>query len=468
LDFADEEENFLPGQYIFQGKKLYADIFVQHQPLAYIGSGIIQKIVHPQTISALVKTHRYGIILWSLIWSIILILRFGAPLFMTVFIYELTKITLLGNLFLAESLTVYPLIYLASFVLLVKKTKWVEWIFIGLLLAFLFYTLLPLWPFLGFVYFYLIVRSKKSFRTLFIFIIDFLFLTIIVFRFSSLKEYFINTIYITLKYYLPLTKNFSGTFSPLKSFIAPLLALTDMKSTYLLWVIKSLCLTFLINLFILFKKGKKSEAFFLFFSLGLASARYVQASTELYGAFHMNPWFSLLLVYTSLTSFQVIKLIKKNRLKITLIFLIFLIIFFSLVCAKYTLFDKRDPQSDLHVHYSPHYNYGNILRELKKPKDTLFVIPANMLLYWYSGIPPVSKYIFFYEWMEKTPLTEDVKKIFTQNPPTFLYCVNCQKSVVYLYLKNYSQLKQNGKTIPLFVIKNRFKNFNEASFPLNQ
>jgi hypothetical protein len=73
LDFADEEENFLPGQYIFQGKKLYTDIFVQHQPLAYIGSGVIQKIVHPQTISALVKTHRYGIILWSLIWSIILI-----------------------------------------------------------------------------------------------------------------------------------------------------------------------------------------------------------------------------------------------------------------------------------------------------------------------------------------------------------------------------------------------------------
>ena len=151
LDFADEEENFLPGKYIFNGKKLYSDIFVQHQPTAYIISGFIQKIVNPKTISALVKVHRFSIILWSALWGIALTLRFGLPLFIAVLILELAKISLLGNLFLAESLVVYPLIYIGAYTILIKKDKFIELFFVGLLIAFVFYSLSPLWPLIIFI-----------------------------------------------------------------------------------------------------------------------------------------------------------------------------------------------------------------------------------------------------------------------------------------------------------------------------
>ena len=69
----------------------------------------------------------------------------------------------------------------------------------------------------------------------------------------------------------------------------------------------------------------------------------------------------------------------------------------------------------------------------------------------------ISKYIFFYEWMEQTDLTQEIKQLFKINPPDFLYCVNCQKSVVYLYIDQYRQLKKNGQPIPLFVRKDRLK-----------
>ncbi len=457
LDFADEEENFLPGKYILSGKKLYSDIFVQHQPTAYVISGFIQKIVNPKTISALVKVHRFSIILWSSLWGIALTLRFGLPLFITVLILELAKISLLGNLFLAESLVIYPLIYLGSYILLVKNPKLVELFFIGFLIAFVFYSLSPLWPLMIFISLYLLLRSRKRLKEALILTANFLLITVIVFRFSSVKEYFINTIYITLKYYLPLTRDSSGTFSPLKGLLAPLLALFDTKNTHLIWVIKALSITLFFNLFLLLKKKRIGEVVLIIVSLGLASIRYVKPSSELYGAFHMLPWFSLLIVYTTISSFQVIKLIKNIKLKILVALLIIIGLSVTIVQSKRTLFDRRNPETDLHVHYSPHYVYGDILKIMKKPDDTLFVVPVNSLVYWHSGILPLSKYIFFYEWMEQTDLTQEIKQLFKINPPDFLYCVNCQKSVVYLYINQYHQLKKNEQVIPLFVRKDRLK-----------
>lgn len=59
--------------------------------------------------------------------------------------------------------------------------------------------------------------------------------------------------------------------------------------------------------------------------------------------------------------------------------------------------------------------------------------------------------------MEQTDLTQEIKQLFKINPPDFLYCVNCQKSVVYLYINQYHQLKKNEQVIPLFVRKDRLK-----------
>lgn len=460
LDFADEEENFLPGKYLLTGKKLYSDMFLQHQPAAYIASAFIQKIVHPQTISALVKTHRISMILWSALWTILLTLRFGLPLLITVFIIELSKISLLGNLFLAESLVVYPLVYIGAYMFFIKKDLLIEYFFVSLLTVFIFYSLLPLWPLIIFISLFFIFRLRNLKRLL-VFSGIFFLAAIIIFQFASIKDYFYNTIYITLKYYLPLTKHFSGTFSPLHGFIAPILALFDTKNTHLLWVIKSISLVLLLNLLLLIKYKKIKECLLIIFILGLASIRYVKADTELYGAFHMLPWFSLLTLYVSITSFQIYKQSQSKLVKLFNIFSILFILLVAFFQSKYTLFDIRDQKTDLHVHYSPHYNYSDALKIIKKPNDTLFVVPVNMLVYWNSDIKPVSKYIYFYEWMEKTPLTEDVKRIFTKNPPDFLYCVDCKKSVVFSFIDHYHQLKKSGDQSFLYIKKDLFKQISQ-------
>jgi len=456
LDFADEEENFLLGKFILNGKKLYADIFTQHQPINFLISAFIQKIINPQTISALVKTHRLAIILWSVIWAIILTLRFSFPLLITVLIIELTKITLLGNLFLAESLVIYPLVYIVAYTFFVKKDQLTEFIFVSLLIIFVFYNLLPLWPLMIFLSLYLILRNNKRLAKGLIILGIFILTTLIIFYFSDIKNYFYNTIYITIKYYLPLSKKFAfkkdvgGNLSFLKAFLAPAMALFEIKKSQLLWVIKSLSLTLIINLALLWKH-KKKLATLIIFILGLSSLRYVPPSAELYGGFHMLPWFSLLVLFVLITS---LKLIKQNTIflvKAINIFLIILVLSTAFIHSKYCLFDIRNPKTDLHVHYSPQYQYSQALKIMKNAKDTLFVIPANMLIFWDTDILPASKYTYFYPWMEKTTMSEDIKQIFTKNPPTFLYCQDCQKTILYKYINNYQPLKKSGNLSFLYV-----------------
>lgn len=457
LDFADEEENFLLGKFILNGKKLYADIFTQHQPINFLISAFVQKIINPQTISAVVKIHRLAIILWSTIWAIILTLRFSFPLLITVLIIELTKISLLGNLFLAESLVIYPLVYIVAYTFLVKNDQPIEFIFVSLLIMFIFYNLLPLWPLMIFLCLYLILRNNKRLKKGLIILGIFILTTLTIFYFSNIKNYFYNTVYITIKYYLPLSKEFAfkkdigGNLSFIKAFLAPIIALFEMKTTQFLWVIKSLALLLIINLGLLWKYQIKKLVVLIIFILGLSSLRYVPPSAELYGSFHMLPWFSLLILFVSITSLKLIKQNTNFLVKVINIFLIILTLSTAFIHSKYRLFDIRNPQTDLHVHYSSQYQYSQALKIMKNAKDTLFVIPANMLIFWDTNILPASKYTYFYPWMEKTTMSEDIKQIFTKNPPSFLYCQDCQKTIIYKYINNYQPLKKSGNLSFLYV-----------------
>src|SRR5258708_38435404 len=110
--FVDEEDNLVLGYYLTSGEKLYQDVFSHHQPFAYILSTAIQKKTQPTSVFLLIKRHREFMIFWSLIWGIFLLIRFRTLFIPILLIYELAKIYLFGNLFLADGLVVYPLLYL--------------------------------------------------------------------------------------------------------------------------------------------------------------------------------------------------------------------------------------------------------------------------------------------------------------------------------------------------------------------
>jgi len=126
LNFVDEDDNIVIGNLAGEGKKLYTDVYTQHQPIMFYLSAGIEKVVKPDNILMTVKRHREFMIVWSFLWIFILIYRFGLPLFFASAVIELMKINLLGNLFLAESFVVYPLIYLISY-LVYKNQKKIDW-----------------------------------------------------------------------------------------------------------------------------------------------------------------------------------------------------------------------------------------------------------------------------------------------------------------------------------------------------
>ena len=110
--FVDEDDHLVSGYYMNKGVSLYKGLSSIHQPVVYIVSSLAQKIAKPQTIYHLLKTGREAVFIYALIWSIFLAIRYRWPfIFFSVF-FELTKYFILGNLLLAESLVVYPLIFI--------------------------------------------------------------------------------------------------------------------------------------------------------------------------------------------------------------------------------------------------------------------------------------------------------------------------------------------------------------------
>jgi len=452
LDFGDEDDNFLLGKYLLSGKKLYADMFSQHQPMAYIFSAGLQLITHPQNILLLVKRHREFMIVWSAAWTICLTFRYGSPLLLTVMIFELSKIYLLGGLFLAESLVVYPLIYIASY-LYTKNKIYIslELLFISLLIPFVIFNLLPLWPLLAFLYLYLLFKAKNKVKVGIVLVLGFLSVALMVSRFVSIKDYLYDTIFINYKYYLPQTKDFSGQFSPIKAFIAPLIALFDTKNTPLLWIIKSVLLLLIINLFLLLRNKKYKVVIFTILILGLASIRYVEPDQLMYRVFHMLPWYSLLILITFLLTLKNYKELKDPKYKIGLIGIVLLIFIVTFYQAKVDLFNKTDTATDYYIHFSSHEDYSAAIKILGNSNNSLFVVQSENYLYWSTDVKQYSRHTAFATYMEKVPsIADDLIRRFQTDPPTFLW-LDDNKSMFLKYIDHYKVLKKDNYPTKLYI-----------------
>ena len=200
--FVDEEDNLVLGKYLLQGEKLYEDLFSHHQPLSYVFSAGVQKLTSPNSIFLLIKRHREAVIFWAAAWSIFLVARFGLPMLLTVIIFEPLKIFLLGNLFLSESLVVYPLVYLLSWAFLSHHppTKY-ESVFLGFCFILTWLLLAPLWPATIFLFGMLLWQKKLLISDLLPFFLGSLPLLAVSLLFMTPAAYFNDVFYINFKYY---------------------------------------------------------------------------------------------------------------------------------------------------------------------------------------------------------------------------------------------------------------------------
>ena len=227
IAFGDEDDNFVTGSWLLKGKELYRDVFFQHQPTPSIISAGVQKITKPNTTFLLVKRHREFIFFYSLFWILLLTYRFGLIFALTGITFELTKFTLLGNLFLAESLVAYPVMYVCVFVYSSyqkkKKVEKLEILFLLSLLLLIQLTLLPMLPFVLFSFLMIYIKEKKQRRFFILSSIGLIFIaTIMLIPFLDFRQYFIDTIVNILLEYIPSEAKYSPLFAILSVFFLPI------------------------------------------------------------------------------------------------------------------------------------------------------------------------------------------------------------------------------------------------------
>jgi len=463
IHFVDEEENIILGSYILRGEKLYSDLFSQHQPLGYILSAAVQKVFQPQNIFMLIKRHREVVFLWSFMWSLLLVGRFGIPLLGFTFLFELTKFYLFGNMFLAESLVVYPLIFLSSlFFLSERKMGKFESFFIGVSVGISLLLLLPIWPLVLFLLVILLsFVIKSSPKNILFLIAGCLIVVAFCLPFLSLRDYFYSTFYINLKYSVNDKAN-NPTFNLLNSFITPFLAFSSkLSATPILYITRILSLILIIGLTFLIKKKKYLFSLLIIIILGLGNLRYIKPDVLYYGGFHRAPWYALLILLTSIVAYKIFSWKKSEYFKALVTIIVIYLIFTTGKFLSKDLFRKRDAANDFYINYSRQFDYGEAVKIMKDSNEKLLVIPDEFLIYWQSGAPHASKYIFFYPWMMEVPgLYKEIENLFAVSPPVYFYC-NCEGMKVKPLTKNYLALRKFGSPTQLYVLPQKVEQLSQ-------
>lgn len=439
--FVDEEYNFAIGKYLLKNEVLYKDIITNHQLITHIASSFVQDYSKPNSIFLLVSRHRTAIAAWSLIWSVFFVLFFGVSALFFVFCYELTKSYLFGNLFLAETIVVYPFLFLVGLIIYDKHlSNPLELIFTGICISLCLFLLGPIWPAVAFVALLLLYRQKNHLiKTLTCIFLGILIIILALWKYVSFPKYLYWYLYTNLIFTVPSYHgNEPWVLTILKSFMSPVISFIIFDDTPMLWLIRIFSLLLIINLVIL---RKFRFVLIVITLLGLGNIRFVLPGSGHYSGFHMLPWFGALVFIASALSLQQIKQNIPVMLKITNILLIIFAIVFSLNYAKPVLLEKRDAQKDYLINYSTYTDRGEIIRIMKDPTDTLFVSHDSWLVYWQSDTNHLPKLFGYYSWMSGIPkLHNAVLEEFTKRPPTYFYCDDCKGLDLEQFLDQYTRV----------------------------
>lgn len=457
IHFVDEDDNLVLAKYLLNGEKLYKDVFSHHQPLSYIFSAGVEKITQPNSLHSLITRHREAIIIWSFVWALLLISRFGLLMFFTVVTYELTKIYLLGNLFLSEAIVVYPLLYIlaVAFIQRINRIK-LDYFLVGICLALSLFLLSPIWPML--LILGLIISKKFDYKNIGLIILGFLIIVTVIIPFISIKDYVHNAFFINFNYYIPIVSKNSWTENPIKSIFTPILSLVmPIQGSKILIVIQTFSLVFLINLIIILRKHL-FKTFIIIVVLGLANIRYIEPGQQYYSGFHMLPWFISLLFFCFYLTFINLRENKDIRIRNILISFITISTMFCFIRGGEYIFTKTDKASDYYINYSQQFDMGIAVNIMKNLNDDLFVVPDQWLIYWQADISHSTKMLNYYAWMSSVSELKDiVENNFQTSPPTFFYC-DCVGSYFGLerYWNLYKPLKKDGRLTKLLVLKSKF------------
>lgn len=471
IHFVDEDENMVAGYYMAKGQKLYADIFSHKQPMPAVFSALINKIFKPGSLFLFVKRHREAVFLYSILWGLAFLYEFGLSGFIFSLSIELSKRFLLGDLFLAESLVIFPLAFVIGYLWKLSLGESVSYVlkrylflFSLVLIPFQLFTLIPLTTI---IIFYLLLKEKFKKRIVLPLVLILAALVLAFLPFVSYVDYFTNTKYAIATHYLEdaVSQGFSQLFY--FSFLKPVAALVSPIKGEFGSFIRVLSGIYLLSfIYLLFKeKGKRAFLLFSFFLLGTTGLRLTFPQAALYEGFHGFPWFSAIIFLIIIQLKQVILLNwrpPKRRIIMTIgIALIILLIFSSGQFLLRDYFRPVNQQRDFLVNFSRFVGTGMVIKTLSASGDKLMVIPVEQLLYFESSLFPQNRFLYTYEWIFRNEkLKNELKKNLEENPPTFVYydyssVGDDAKALLDPIFVDYIQLRQGDSPSLLLIRRNK-------------
>ncbi len=466
FSFIDEFNNFSSGYFLLQGRQLYSEIFLQHNMLMpYLSAGI-QFLFRPDSMYKLVLDHRLFVALFAFFWDIFFIIKYRWYGFAFVAVFEISKYYSFGNLFLGESLVVYPILYLFILgITLLEKQKIAQYdmLLSGVAVWFIVWTREPLIPVALFLYaavLLLVKKKKERLITLGIFV----FLSIIILLMTNIPAYLYQILYVNFHtVFLSETKS-EGTqgIGLLRIFLYPIeIFLTGTWNVFRLFSIALSGFSLLSLFFVIFFLKKIKIAAFVFVTLGLAAVRMTMPGTTFYVAYHMIVWYGLC-IFSTIFLFSLLHQHKQTKLVSNILFTAFVFTnIYVFLVHKSFLYDTVNRQNDFTVAYARYYDYGEAVHQLSTKNNTLFVDNYDSIIYWQAKLPSAYQYSFFYPTMQTFPLFLKAREtMFDSHPPTFVY-ENCTDASI--GIPNDKQIlytRLNGVNGPscLYIYKNDIKN----------
>lgn len=449
--FVDEQDNVLVGKYLLDHKILYRDVFSHHLPTTYIVSAVLQKITHPANIFMVIKRHREFMILWSFLFAIILTARFKLSGLLTTTIFETAKVMIFGNLFLAESLVAYPLIYLLLFCATPKKPRFFESIWLGILTGFCFTNLAALWPLLGVSVLFTTITLRTQLRNLTLFYVGLIIPILITLPFISLVSFWHEAIWINMKFYIPAVLKAGDASSPIELFKI----FVVHTPVAMAWIWRTLLFGIILGLGLLVRKKTYGLSVLIITAIVFVSLRSTGLNTEIYRGFHNLPLLAIVAASISILALKIWQLYPQKSYRIILGIYFVMLAIVLVTQTSYMLWQRGDKGTDFSIAYSDSMNYSAAISILKSDEDKLFISPIAPLLYWSATITPASRYTFYYGWMEQVPeIHNSVDSLFKKQPPTFLY-IDQADAPANTYKAQYQALMRGKKRSFLWIRKDK-------------
>lgn len=473
----DDCNNFMRGYFVLHGNALFSQVFSGHQPLGSYLSALVQWTTNPPNIHELILRHRQFVIIFAFIFNILLIFRFGPKIILFTILYEFSKFYIFGDRFLGEAMAIYPSVYLAGIVIkrIIKERIYkFDYYLTAIFCWFIVFTRAPFIPMALVSYFFILIELplKKVKKEALISIGLFAMLSGITVFSHDVRDYYYNVIYFNSQINIG-----AETKLPMAGprifhwFFYPVYILFYGKIEGFKLLLLSIDVVFL-GIFIgLLKKRKYLIAGFIFLILGLSNLRPIVPGTVFYSAFHSIIWYGLFVFIT------VFFLFRKggNKLFAFLGFLVILISFSAFVMSpKYFARENVSTYEEFITNYGFVMSRGDVIRELSKPGDTLFLDDSDDLIYWQAKLFSNYKYSWYTSAMPALKLfTDERMRMFSQSPPDFYREYGtCPKKkdpgpnyrLPDFVKGDYVRLSFRGRESCLFVYKDKIKEITDSQW----